>query len=219
MDYEQPTPTDAPAKTAEFARSLRASMITPESRQRDGKTYPAIGMVFSKFWGQAKDMRADQWLDMMTRPISAGYKLKSVKAIVAPSRDVMRESWRTSRSVMDSIARQLEAVKKDFKQLDGFGAASVNTGVWKDEGWPRYAGLSYKHDVGANTKSGPEKLSDNWCLLYVSVTPISGNPRQQSVPTRLYPKLGARRRMVDQIGQPGAQREVQRDRQRRHEAI
>ena len=189
--YERDAPTKSPAKDSDFAYSLlRASDITPVSQRKGGKTYPGIQAVFSRFYGDAKDMTPHQWLEQMKRPLAVGYKLNTVTVIVTPSRGVMRESFAKSRTVMKAVARELETIKRDFAQLEEFAATHVNPGSWDEGNRPRYAHLSYKHDVGRYTKRGPEKLSADWCRLYFSIGPISGNPRQRTVPTRKYPKQG-----------------------------
>ena len=183
IEYERERTAESVAN--DFAETLRASGITPISERRDGKAYFAIQAVFSRFWGEAKDMTSAQWLEQMKWPIAAGYQLKSVDVVVTPSRAVMSESLAKSRAAMRSVARKLEAIKPDYGQLEMFSTELVDN--WEDGDWPRYEHLSYKHHVGSYNKSGPEKLSGDWCLLYVSILPISGNPRQQPGSIRRYP--------------------------------
>lgn len=192
LHYEADEPTESVAKDAEFAYALTASTVTPISQHTGGKIYPAIHVVFSRFFGEAKDMTPDQWLAQMKRPLAAGYKLTKVTVVVAPSRDVMEKSFAVSQHVADAVVRELKTLGQRFGQLGDFEGTHVDRGNWAEARWPRYPHLTYKHDVGRYSKAGPEKLSEDWCVLYFRFAPISGNPRQRPNPGREYPNQGIR---------------------------
>lgn len=190
LHYERDTPTASPAENAEFARSLKASHVTPIDHHKDGKIHPQISAVFSTLFNPQLTEPED-WLPQMRRPIEAGYELKSVSVVLTPPQSVKRESFRTSQNVVRALARELEEMKADFSQLQGFKATNLRMGGWKHgDDWPEYPVLGYEHAVGPDKKANRETYADDWCDVSFGIHPISGNPRARVVSARQYPMQG-----------------------------
>lgn len=204
LHYEQETPTTALEKDMVFANTLKASFVMPMTMWKGdptaspptqpgtptGEMFLGVQMTFSKLFGDAKDMPPAEWLIQMKRPLNEGYKLKSARVILSPSQSVRKQSFERATSVMKAATDRLNAIKQDYGQLKTFTAAHHHAGGWDETDWPRFPSLVYQQDVGPEAKAGREQLSDNWCAFYFAIAPLSGNPRQQTNPTREFPRQG-----------------------------
>jgi hypothetical protein len=204
LNYEHETPITVSEQDSTFPRSLKASFTMYTTKWKGdappsagpptqpgspkGEIYRGVHMVFSRLFGDAKDMPPDEWLLQMKRPIAEGYQLKKVAVILTPSEALRKQTFERAKSVMKTAADRLNAARQDFSHLRTFGAAHHNLGQWDDEGWPRFPFLDYEHAVGPKRKDGRDKFADDWCDFYFVIVPISGNPRQRSNPMREFPR-------------------------------
>lgn len=202
LHYEQETPTAAPEKDMAFAQSLKASFVMPMTMWKGegassppgqpgtpkGEMFLGVELVFSRLFGEAKDMPPGEWLEQMKRPLAEGYKLKKVTVVLSPSETVRKQSFEKVEAVMKTATDRLSAIQEKYGQLKTFKAAQHDPSQWDDQPWPRFPFLSYEQDVGPDGKAGRAKLSNDWCAFYFVIAPISGNPQQRTTPTREFPK-------------------------------
>lgn len=188
--YRHPDPIADLSAASKFAYSIEASGVMPATHRIGGSIYSEIEVVFSRHWGEAKDRTAGQWLEQMQRPLTAGYRLTDMQLVATPDRATMRKAFLLSQAAVKKLRAEL-SMRIDYKQLEDFKTdVRFDEGAWAESGWPRYPSLSYSHDVGKETKSGRAHLSEDWCALYFSIGPITGNPSQVIRPTLDLPDLG-----------------------------
>lgn len=177
LHYDNSEPSREPAEDSRFALAIKASLVVPISHHaEDGKTYPKIDLVFSRLYGDARDATAAQWLEEMKRPFARGFVLTSVRVVPTPSDSVRQKTDEIAAGIIRDFASGLADLKTDFPELASFRAESV-----------RGLGVSFNYGLGPASKAGRDKLSKQWCEVGFSIAPITGNPRQQFIPTRQFP--------------------------------
>ena len=177
LHYDNSEPSREPAEDSRFALAIKASFVVPISHHAaDGKTYPKIDLVFSKFYGDGRGATAAQWLEEMKRPLAKGFVLTSVRVVPTPTEQVKKRTDEIANGIARDFASRLAELKSDFPELASFDPKSV-----------REVGVSFTHGLGPESKAGREKLSKQWCEVNFWIAPITGNPRQQFIPTKVFP--------------------------------
>ncbi len=177
LHYEHNVPMEDSSKASAFALSIKASHVVPiANHAADGKTYPQIDLVFSKLFSMNQGVPPEQWLEEMRRPLAAGFTLGPVTVIKIPTARIMEKSSPAVQAASRDFAAELLKMKPDSPQLASFDGTSSPTG------------LRYEQGLGKASKAGQERLRDDWCAISLWMAPVTGNPRQQPVPTKLYPR-------------------------------
>ena len=181
LHYEQAMLKDSLSSATQFALSLRAACVMPvSSHGTDGSMHAEIELIFSKIFGDTKEMKPEQWLEEMKRPIKAGYRLSSVHIVRIPSVEARRRSDAVKRRILTAFAEEMRKIKPEYGLLANLEVAS-SLGA---------NGFNYQlgHGPEGKGESGPQ--SADWCQVFLSFGLITGNPMQSCVPTRTYPLQG-----------------------------
>jgi len=190
LRYRKDTPVEHAREIGDFIRTIEASKKASILIHHQGKKYPSLDLTFSRMFGDAENMAAAEWHRQMLHPIEAGYTLTTIVVVIDPPHAVKEKSLEKVRAAVESIAASVMLIKSNFKQLNEFEVTGMQPGGWSSGDWPRYPQLTYEHDVGANSKRKPERLSEDWCRLHFGVGPITGAPVARRIPSRSYAKLG-----------------------------
>jgi hypothetical protein len=200
LQYDQNVPTKSPIDDATFASSLRASSVTPLSRHVGDLAYSGITVAFSRSRWDAEDVKPDQWLHEMRRPILTGYVLTSISIVRMPTPATKKASFDMTQKVRMALLRAMERTKPDFAQLSDFNSVSFRLGTWRKDGWSDFGFLRYEHAVGPARKEGREKLSTDWCALWFALEPIGSGGSQAPSHARQYPLQGIQARWTASSG-------------------
>lgn len=177
LHYDNPEPSTEPAECSRFALSIKASLVVPIwQHAADGKTYPEIDIVFSKLFGDnSSTPGAGQWLDEMKRPLVKGYVLTSVRVILTPTEEVKKGTDVISNGIVTDFVSGLAGLKSQFPELESFDPKSI-----------RETGVSFVHGLGPASKAGRERTDKQWVEVNFWIGPVTGNPRQQFIPTKVF---------------------------------
>ena len=175
--YDHPEPSDKPAECSRFALSIKASYVVPISHHAaDGKTYRKIDLVFSRAYGESRNLSSAQWIEEMKRPLFRGYALASVRVVPTPTDEIRKRTTDLAGGIVRDFAARLDALKADYPVLRSFDSSTV-----------RNHSLYFTHGLGPATKGGHKKLKTDWCKIVFWIAPLTGNPRQRPMPTKTYP--------------------------------
>ena len=111
---------DPSTKGERIVRSTDKPGTVPNSHQ---PKLP-VTLALSRFWGDAEDMPAEQWIEHLKQPLGDGYRLKSLTVTVAPERQDLQAFQRQYLATYrDELVTLIAATEQQFVNVAGNASA------------------------------------------------------------------------------------------------